>query len=155
MSVDINKLAQENFELVKKVLDDHDTTYNEDNLLVSFWFNNKDTCDYCYIIRVYPKQRLISLRAIPDFEVNKDKIKSLAIATSQLNHLYNDGCFDFDIQDPCISFRLTTNYWDSILSEDVITYLMNISLNALEEECPVLEKINHGSLTIEEFLEKC
>ena len=152
------KLAKQNYELIKSALDEMDIRYdkNDDDFLVSFYFIDKELCNSDFTIRVLPEQKLIKMTGKMELDISKDKnnILALAIATSYLNYLYNEGSWDFNYYDNYLGVRLTTNYWDSLLSKDVIQNLMGYANGMIDDDARDLMKLNNGSLSIEDFLKK-
>ena len=152
------KLAKENYELIKASLNELNIRYdkNDDDLSVSFYFIDKELCNSDFTICVLPNQKLIKITGRMEFDISKDKnnILALAIATGYLNYLYNEGSWDFNYYDNYLGVRLTTNYWDSLLSKDVIKNLMAYGSGMIDDDSRDLMKLNNGCLSIEDFLKK-
>ena len=152
------KLAKQNFDLIKSALSDLNQDYREieDEFALCFNLIDKNVCNTNILIKILPDQKLIKVMGRLDIDISKDKnnILALAIATSHLNFLYTDGSWDFSYHDNYIGVRLTTNYWDSLLSKDVIKNILSLAVGMIDDDALDLVEINSGNLSIKDFLKK-
>ena len=104
-------------------------------------------------VSVYGDRSLVILTSKLPFVVREDKRVDMAIAVSGINYVLADGCFDFDITDGNIYFRMTNSFIDSEISEDVFVYLLLISSRIIDEYNDKFLMLSKGVLSVEQLLD--
>jgi len=103
-------------------------------------------------MKVDAERMLVSSFSHLPFEVKEDKRLDVAIAISAINYMLVDGSFDFDIKSGHIFYRMTNSYRESIIGEEVFTYLLQCSGAMIDEYNDKLLMLGKGMITIEQFL---
>ena len=102
-------------------------------------------------IRVDADRRIVSFYS-PIFNVEENKRSEMAIAISVANYALNIGCFDFDIRDGEVSFRLAVAYRDSILSEVVFGDLLYTTCMTVDKYNDKLFMLGQNMMSLEAFM---
>lgn len=105
-----------------------------------------------FIMRVNPRNEVVSFISFLPFDIAEDKRVDLAIAICAANYGMVDGSFDFDITDGSILFRLTSSYKDSVLGEDLFEYMLMVAASTVDEYNDKFFMIAKGMLPLEKFL---
>lgn len=98
------------------------------------------------------ERQLVRLMSTLPFSFAEDKRLEGAIITSRINYMLVDGYFEYDITDGEISFKLTTSFRDSLISDDTIEYMLRCALFVVEEFNDKIMAVSKGYMTVEEFL---
>ena len=81
-----------------------------------------------------------------------DKVIDSTIATNQINLALNCGHFNLDVSTGLCCFTLATSYKNSIISKNLIKYLINYVYDVIDEYNDKLYKFATGKCTIQGFL---
>ena len=104
--------------------------------------------------RIDPKWQLISLLSTIPVSIPEDKRMEMAIAVSVANYPMVDGSFDYDITDGTILFRMTSSFLDSLISEELLKYMLLVSCNTVDEYNDKFFMICKGMLSLEDFIKE-
>lgn len=103
-------------------------------------------------IRVDAERQLVLLISFLPFAISEEKRIDVAIAVSTINNVLVDGCFDYDVSSGKLLFRMTNSFMDSMLSEEVFTYLLLCSCKTIDDYNDKLLMLSKGLLSIEQFI---
>lgn len=95
-------------------------------------------------IRIDAERDLIRLHSVLETKFGEDKRAVGSVATTLINWRLVNGCFDFDMSDGQVVFRIVESYRNSTLSEDVIIYLVNCLVGTVDDYNDVLTKMARG-----------
>ena len=84
----------------------------------------------------------------------EDKRVDGAIAVCVANNGLNDGCFDYDVRDGEIRFRLTSSYRESTLGAALFEYMIMVSISAIDRYNDKFFMIAKGNMTFQRFIER-
>ena len=153
MADNLRKPALDNYALICQCLDELEIKYEkeEDKLSVHFPFMSEQK-EVIYVgFYVRESQQLISLNIFPDYKVNQSKIIEMAIATSQFNYFLYDGSLDLNVGTGEMLFRMTSNFWDSLLSVEVIKQMLVVGINSASEKFSILKKLNNDEVKLDDI----
>lgn len=86
------------------------------------------------------------------FVIQEDKRLDVAIAVSAINNVLVDGCFDYDVTNGHMFFRMTSSFIDSTLGEELFAYMLFCSCQTIDKYNDRFLMISKGMMTIEQFL---
>ena len=144
--------AKENYDLVISALEARNWKFKRDDekYSVSYGVTGDDDITMSFRIDILRNARAIRVLSwLP--KKMEGKLVEGAIATLYLNYKIADGEFDLNVEDGEIIFRQTALYSDSVLSEDVIDYLVDCSSYTVEAYMRLLEDLADGVKSIEDF----
>lgn len=147
------KTAKVIYEQLCRVLDAKQWKYDrhDEDLVIYFAVKGEDIpMEFTFGVDV--DRQLVRLRSLLPFKFAADKRMEGAIVTSRANYLLVDGCFEYDITDGEISFKLTTSCRDSIVSNETIDYMIDCALFVVEEFNDKFMAVSKGYLSVEQFL---
>ena len=107
-----------------------------------------------FLIEVDAQRQLICLISPIGFKMSEEKRMDGALATLAANYGMIDGCFDYDLSDGSISFRMAAAYANSLIGEELILYMIACSEAMIEKYMPEFLAINKGMLKIQDFIAK-
>ncbi len=136
-----------------KAMDELQMKYSEDGENTFKFSFGGDDLSMFFRITIDADRQLIVLISPQQYEIPRDKIVDAAMAISQINYTLNDGSFDFDITDGSIAFRMTSSFRESLISTELLQYMIAISVNTVDEYNDKLEAIGSGKLDAREFIE--
>ena len=143
------------FETVCKTLDERGMKYErDDEKLVDRFGVRGDDFSFDVIVRVIPGKQVVQMTCPAPYRINEGSRKDAAIAITMINYQLLNGCFDFDMSDGFLVFRMCQAYHGSILGTDVFDYMLNALFYTVDEYFDKLFLISKGGMTIEQLAEK-
>lgn len=127
-------------------------TKNEENLVIECSARGEDL-PMDLVIRCDVEMQLIQIFSHLPFSVPEDKLLDFAVVISVINNKMVDGCFDYNITDGNLFFRMTNSFMDNTLSFETIKYLVFCSCATIDSYNDKLLMVAKGMLTMEQFLE--
>lgn len=107
-----------------------------------------------FVMFVDPDRSLIRLMSLMPFKFRPEKRVEGAIVTSAANTIMVDGNFDYDYETGQIIYKETSSYMDSLISEELLMYMIKLACNMVDEFNDKFLMVDNGSLSVEEFLER-
>lgn len=145
--------AQTAYKTLLKTLDSIDWKYKKDDEKMRIVFSVKgDDLPMDFIMIVDADRQLIRLVSFLPFSFPQDKRIEGAMATSQINYKLADGSFDYDISDGETSFRLTSSFLKSLISEKLLRYMVQCAIYTVDEYNDKLFMLSKGAITLSEFV---
>ena len=126
-------------------------TKKEEELRIETGVRGDDLPMYLYIDVDADRQCLRLLSPIP-VTVPEDKRLDVAAAISTVNNLLVDGCFDYNILDGSIYFRMAYSYIDMTFGTEFYMYMLHCSCQIIDEYNDKFLMLAKGMLTLEQFL---
>lgn len=150
-TVDLKK-AKEVFDSLCEMLDGKNWHYekHEDDLAVTFTVGGDDI-PMQFIMDVDAKRELVRLISPIPVIFDGDKRAEGAIATCQANYRLADGSFDYDFEKGKVYFRMTSSYRDSLISQNLLEYMMACAIFTVDEYNDKFLMLAKGHMPIEEF----
>jgi len=127
-------------------------TKNEDDFVVECSARGEDL-PMDLVIRCDIDMQLIQIFSHLPFSVPEDKLLDFAVVISVINNKIVDGCFDYNITDGNLFFRMTNSFMENTLSFETIKYLVFCSCATIDSYNDKLLMVAKGMLTLEQFLE--
>lgn len=149
------KKAQAVYESLCKMLDSKKGRYerHDDDLVVTFIVGGDDI-PMQMIMKVDAERELVRLHSPIPVIFDDDKRVDGAIATSQVNYRLADGSFDYDFKVGKVSFRMTSSYRDSLISEELLEYMMGCASYTVDEYNDKFLMLAKGMIPLEFFFSK-
>lgn len=145
--------ANEVFETLCSMLDHKGWHYEKrDDLSIKSGVKSEDF-PIDFVMRVNPKNQLVSFISCLPFQINEEKRLDVALAICVANYGMVDGSFDYDITDGTIFFRLTSSYRDSVLSENLFEYMLVVAAATVDAYNDKFFMISKGMLSLQQFIE--
>ena len=107
-----------------------------------------------FLLVVKPQQEVVQFLSRLPFNMPEDKRVDGAIAVCVANHGMIDGCFDYDLSDGEIVFKLTSSYRESTLGEELFQYMIMCSAAMVDRYNDQFFMLAKGMLTIQQFIEQ-
>lgn len=134
-------------------LDRHEWRYKKDEGKLSIKCGAQgDDLPMDITVEVDADRMLVMLISHMPFVIQEDKRIEAAVAVSAVNNALADGCFDYDVTSGDIFFRMTNSFIDSLLGEDVFSYMLFCSCKTIDEFNDKFLMLGKGLLSVEQFL---
>ena len=124
---------------------------NEESLQVSATAIGEDLPMEITLTADAERQLLVVFSRLP-ISVPADVRIDLAVAVCFINNNMVDGCFDYDVEDGKIFFRLTSSFIDSEIGKEAVMYMVLCSCGTIDKYNDKLMMLSKGTLTVEQFL---
>lgn len=149
------KQAKTTFGTLCEMLDEHGVHYEKDTdkLLVHFYMNGDDIPMEVFA-EVDAERELVRVHSPLPFAFSEAKRLEGAIATSQANYRMADGSFDYNFRDGKVFFRLTSSYKESLLSKDLLGYMIACTVYTVDKYNDKFLMIDKGLLSLDDFLKQ-
>ena len=105
-----------------------------------------------FVIQVRPRNDTVAIFSELPFAVEEDKRLDMAVAVCAVNYLLVDGCFDFDISDGQLLFRMNNSYMDCDLDMEVFDYMFHCAVITVDKYNDKFLMLAKGYMKIEAFL---
>lgn len=122
----------------------------EDALKVTLTMSGDDL-DMNLAFTVVADREVVVLRSYLPFHVPDDKRMELAAAVSIINDNLVAGCFEYDIRDGELRYRLTNSYCDSEVSLALFKYMLLCVTNTVDEYDDKLFLLIKDAMTLEQL----
>lgn len=146
--------AKEVYALLCSMLDNRDWKYDkiEEDLTIKSGVEGDDF-SIEFIMRVNPRNEIVSFISWMPYKVSEQKRVDLALAICAANYGLADGSFDYDLSDGTILFRLTSSYKESTLSEALLEYMLMVGAGTVDKYNDKFFMLTKDMLTIQQFIE--
>lgn len=146
--------AQQTYEKLCSMLDSRKWNYDriDDKLTIKSGVKGDDL-PIDFVMRVNPRNEVISFFSWMPYKVPEDKRVDLALAICTANYGFVDGSFDFDLSDGSILFRLTSSYKDTEVSTELLEYMLVVSASTVDAYNDKFFMISKGMLSLAQFIE--
>ena len=143
------------YEIFKKYLDDNKIKFeaHDDDLVLTMTINGDDLPQPTMIVVIDDREVIQIISPIPG-NIREDKRVDAAIAVSVANDQMINGCFDFDISNGRIQFRLAQSYSGMEPSEELIKYMIGVTFFTTDNYNDKFFMLGKGMMSLEEFIEK-
>lgn len=144
--------AKTMFETLCKVLDRNDIRYNkkEEEYRVECVFIGEDLPIHISIIVDAEYKRVILFSQIL-FSTPKSRIIDIAAAICFVNSRLIHGNFVLDMQTGNITFRMVNTFYKSLLSEEVLIYIIRYSNSIIDQYNDRFLMLIKGYITMKQF----
>ncbi|MBE6960789.1 MAG: hypothetical protein E7448_08755 [Ruminococcaceae bacterium] len=145
--------AQAVFGQICQTLDAHDWKYqkNEEKLMISCSARGDDL-PMELNIRVDAQRSVVVLFSHMPFAIQEDKRLDVAVAITVINNALADGCFDYNIADGNLYFRMSNSFEDSTLSQAVFAYMLFASCQIIDEYNDKFLMLAKGLISVQDVL---
>ena len=135
-------------------LDAHHWKYkkDEDKLTIDSGVQGEDL-PMDITIEVDEDRQIVLLLSHQPFVAPEDKRIDMAVAVSVVNNRLVDGCFDFDIRNGHMFFRMVSSFRDSILGDDLFSYMIACSCKTIDDFNDKFMMLSSGLISVEQFIE--
>ena len=106
------------------------------------------------IVRVMDDREVIQITSPIPGSIPEDKRIDAAVAVAVANQGIINGCFDFDLSDGQINFRIEQSYAGMELSEEFIKYLFGVTFLTTDKYNDKFFMLSKGMLSLEQFIEQ-
>ena len=153
---DVKNLEQATavFRSVCNVLDGYEWKYDADTDKLTIRLKlSGDDLPMDFVIRVLEKQQVISILSFMPTNMPEDKRIGGAIATTIVTNKLADGSFDYDFMENTVTFRITASFLDSLISEELVDYLIRTACSTVDEYNHHFDALAKGTMTLDELFE--
>lgn len=158
---DLNKQQEEQRKLSEakvvygtlcSALDNRKWTYDkeEEKLIVRTGAVGEDLSMKIYI-KVDASRSVMFLKSAMPFTTAPDKIDDMIRAISIANWAMLNGTFEMDKADGYVGFKVVIPFMESLLSEKLCNYMIDVSCRMIDKFNDKLLALNEGKMTLAEF----
>ena len=150
---DLHSKALRVFETIVDNLNNHNMRFqkDEENLRIVL-FATGDDLMMPILFEVLESRQVMRILSPMPFKMPEDKRIDGAVVVSIANYGIVNGSFDYDIRDGEIRFRCTTAYHDTEVSDEMITYMMAISLQTTDRYNDRFQDVALGKMDVDGFM---
>ncbi len=124
----------------------------EEGLLLVHFGVRGDDIPMRFVLVVDEDRQLVRLTSRLPFNMAEDKRIEGAIATCAATNKLANGCFDYDITEGSITFRMTASYRESEIGEGLFLYMIDCSASTVDDFNDKFFAISKGLIDISDFL---
>lgn len=102
-----------------------------------------------FIVYIDAEKQLVRMLSQMPFAFSEAKRVEGAIATCQATYRIADGSFDYDFNTGKILFRITSSFRGSLISKELLAYMVDCSCYTVDEFNDKFLMIDRGMLDVE------
>lgn len=146
----------EDFKVIKGYLDERNYKYDadEEKGKIFFKMSSDDGLSTNHVFQVNKDRNLVSFLSFLPFKVSEESRVNLAIATTMVNYKFANGCFDFNINNGNLIFRVVQSTREQTINTEIVKYMMGISFNSVSEYSDMFFGLSKGFITLDNIVEK-
>lgn len=146
--------AQKMYQTLCDILNDGKVRFEKDdqNLTINFTMTGEDLPMKFFII-INAESELINIFSPIPAKFSSEKLLDGAVAVCQANYTTTYGCFEYDLSNGTILFKMNSSYKDSLISSTVFYALImvaNMCVDKFNDKFLLLAK---GLITLETFFQ--
>ena len=126
---------------------------NEEELTIRYAVNGEDL-EMTFLAWMAVDRELIRLISTMPFKFAEDKRIDGAIVTCAATDGLRQGCFDYDLSDGKINFRIVQTYKDCVLEQSLFDYLIDYPVFIVDKYNDQFFGVNKGMISITDFVNK-
>ena len=147
--------AKEIYEAYCRMLDARNWKYErkDDKLTVVSGIRGEDL-PIKFVIRINAEMEAVSYISVLPFNVPEDKRIDAAVMVCAANYGLAEGCFDYDIRDGELMFRLVNSYTgsDTNLSDDLFEEMIMLASGTVDKYNDKFLAVIKGTLSLQQFM---
>ncbi len=144
----VYKTLCDTLDLIGWTYDRHD-----DDFIVTLGVNGDDL-PMNFVLGIDPDSQLIRCLSRLPVQFTAENMVAGAIVCAHATWRLIDGSFDLNISNGNVTFRMNASYADSLISTELIRYLIATACNTIDGYNDGIALVANGSMTIEEFMKK-
>lgn len=146
------KYAKSVFDMLCETLNEHSFYYEKDinNFTVSFSAKGESE-KFDAVVNIDADRALICLKSLLPVSFAKNRVEG-AIAVCHASSRLVHGSFSYDYNSDKVSWRLTSSYLSSVISKDLLYYVVGVSCSTIDGYLGQFLKLADGQMTIGDFL---
>lgn len=152
---DENKIKQAKtvYNTLCRALDSREWEYQShpEKMVVTFT-SAGDDIPMEFVVFIDSDRQLVRMLSRLPFKFAEDNRVDGAIATSYINYKLADGSFDYNYSTGEVTFRLTATFIDSLISEDLLLYMVACACYTVDDYNDKLFMLAKGMLPIDQFI---
>lgn len=154
MAEENRNLAKQTYDTLCAALDGENWKYrrDDDNFVVEYSVGGEDL-PMGFTCRVDAEHQLVRLLSPMPLTVKEEQRLDVAVAVSLINDKLVNGCFDFNLLNGELCFRMCNSFCDSVLGAEVFLYMLAVSIHTVEQFNDKLFMLATGAVTIEKFVD--
>lgn len=155
MDNEVLQRARATFETLCRAMEAEDMPIDRDDEELTVLFGVIG--DYFPIIvqfRVDPEAQVVSLFSPHRFAVEVGKYIEVVLAAAYANYGMINGNFDCNLANNEISFRIASSFRDSILGEELFSYMLNETISVWNRYGNSFRLLCDGTFELQQFIER-
>ncbi|MBE6958174.1 MAG: hypothetical protein E7447_03355 [Ruminococcaceae bacterium] len=147
-------LAKATFETMCRTLDNNGWHYARDDEKLRLKCGARgDDLPIDLTLAIDAERMLIMVFSHLPGVIPEDKRLDTAVAVSVINNMLAHGCFDFDLSTGHLFYRMTNNFIESQIGEELFFYMLMATCNTVDEYNDKFLMLGKGMITIGQFLD--
>ncbi len=102
-------------------------------------------------IYVSTERQVMYVKSPMPFSVSQDKRQLVGNAVHIANYSMLNGCFEYDISDGYVGFKIVVPFAQSIISEEVCHYMVMLTCSMVDKFNDKFLMLINGKMTLQEF----
>ena len=143
------------YQMFKKHLEEKNFKFeaHDDDLVLTLTVQGEDLPQPT-IIRVLDDRDVFQILSPIPSRIPEDKRVDAAVAVSVANYGMINGCFDFDMSDGEVRFRVAQSYRGMELSDGFIEYILPLVFFTTDKYNDKFFMLGKGLMSLEQFIEQ-
>lgn len=126
---------------------------DDDKLLIRMTVHGNDLPQPTFI-HVFDDRNVVQIVSPIPGNMPEDKRADAAVAVAVANYGMINGCFDLDMSDGMITFRLAQGFQGVEVSEELVRYMLGLVFFTTDKYNDRFFMLGKGMMSLEQFIEK-
>ena len=146
--------AQQMYSLIRTTLEKMGIQYgvNEERMAVRFTARGDDLPMEIHMISDLRRQMAVLLSPLP-VDINPDRVLDMAVAVAVANSTLVDGCFDYDMNNGRLLYRMNNSFIDCQYGEGLVRYMLDCAFHVIDCYNEKFEMLGTGIIDLQKFME--
>ena len=143
------------YQMFKKHLEESNFKFDahDDDLVLTMTVHGEDLPQPT-VIRILDDRDVFQILSPIPSRIPEDKRVDAAVAVSVANYGMINGCFDLDMSDGEIRFRVAQGYEGMELSDEFIKYILSVVFITTDKYNDKFFMLGKGLMSLEQFIEQ-
>lgn len=151
-----NVLAGQTYQTAIRALEKRNWRFNRIDEKMALYFKvNGDDIPLDIILTVDAGRQVVRLSSPLPFKMSEQKRVEGAVAACAASYGMVDGCFEYDLSDGMLVYKVTTSFVDSIIGEGAINYLIDCACALADHYNDLFLALDKGMIDLGTFISKC
>ena len=150
-----NPLAVQTYRTMLSALEDRNWKYvSDDEKLLAHFRVNGDDIPLNFLIRIDEKREVVKLTSPMPFHISEERRIEGAVAACAASYGMTDGCFEIDLSDGMLLYRISTSFTKSVLGKGAFHHLIDCTCALVDHYNDLFLALDKGIITLSDFIAK-
>ena len=146
--------AEAVFDTICKAIDAENLKYSpEKEKMIVYLSARGEDLPINVLFKVDEEREVLTVYSLLNLEISDDKKVEFAVAVNAANYALVNGCFDYNITDGTLSYRMANPFMGCEVTEQIVKYMLYCTFSTVDEYNDRFLALAKGMIDIQKFIE--